>query len=100
MYCCTWNLSIEIENDIISVILLQCLDVAKEIDTFMSDKASIIISQSMQGLTKGMEAIVEVRRAFVLIVTVKKTETMCMPPPRTPRIMVRVDATGRIYKEV
>ena len=30
----------------------------------------------------------------------KKTETMCMPPPRTPRTMVRIEATGQIYKQV
>ena len=29
-----------------------------------------------------MEVIVEVCRSFVLTVSVKKTETMCMPPPR------------------
>ena len=30
----------------------------------------------------------------------KKTETMCMPPPRTPRTMVQVEATGQIYNKV
>ena len=30
----------------------------------------------------------------------KKTETMCMPPPRTPRTMVRIEAAGQIYKQV
>ena len=30
----------------------------------------------------------------------KKTEAMCMPPPRTPRTMVRVKAAGKIYKQV
>ena len=30
----------------------------------------------------------------------KNTETMCMPPPRTPRTMVRVEAVGQIYKQV
>ena len=47
-----------------------------------------------------MEVIVEVCRAFVLTVSVKKTETMCMPPPRTPRTMVRIEAAGQIYKQV
>ena len=30
----------------------------------------------------------------------KKTETMCMPPPHTPRTMVRIEAAGQIYKQV
>ena len=47
-----------------------------------------------------MEVIVEVCRAFALTVSAKKTETMCMPPPRTPRTMVRVEAAGQIYKQV
>ena len=44
-----------------------------------------------------MEVIVEVCRAFALTVSVKKTNTMFMPPPRT---MVRVEAAGQIYKRV
>ena len=41
-------------------------------------------SRSPQGLAKTMEVIVEVCRAFALLtVSAKKTETMCMPPPRT-----------------
>ena len=47
-----------------------------------------IVSRSPQGLAKMMEVIVEVCRAFALTVSAKKTETMCMPPPRTPRTMV------------
>ena len=47
-----------------------------------------------------MEVIVEVCRAFALTVSAKKTKTMCMPPPRTPRTMVRVKAVGDIYKQV
>ena len=47
-----------------------------------------IVSRSPQGLAKMMGVIVEVCRAFALTVSVKKTETMCMPPPRTPRTMV------------
>ena len=27
-------------------------------------------------------------------------KTMCMPPPRTPRTMVRIEAAGKIYKQV
>ena len=47
-----------------------------------------------------MEVIVEGCRAFALTVSAKKTETMCMPPPRTPRTMVRVEAAGQTYKQV
>ena len=60
-----------------------------------------IISRSSQGLAKIMEVIVEVCRAFTLLaVSVKKTETMCMPPPRTPWTTVIVEAAGQIYKQV
>ena len=59
-----------------------------------------IVSRSPQGLAKMMEVIVEVCRAFALTVSVKETETKCMPPPRTPRTMVRVEAVGQIYKQV
>ena len=47
-----------------------------------------------------MEVVVEVCRAFALIVSAKKTETMCMPLPRTPRTMVQVEAAGKTYKQV
>ena len=57
-----------------------------------------IVSRSPQGLAKMMEVIVEVCRAFVLTVSVKKTEFMCMPPPRTPRTMVQIEAAGQSYK--
>ena len=59
-----------------------------------------IVSRSPQGLAKMMEVIVEVCRAFALAVSAKKTETMCMPPPRTPRTMVPIEAAGQIYKQV
>ena len=59
-----------------------------------------IVSRTPQGLAKMLEVIVEVCRAFALIVSAKKTETMCMPPPRTPRTMVQVEATGQTYKQV
>ena len=42
-----------------------------------------IVSRSPQWLAKMMEATVEVCRVFALTVSVKKTENMCMPPPRT-----------------
>ena len=46
-----------------------------------------------------MEVIIEVCRAFALTVSSKKTETMCMPTPRTPRTMMRVEAAGQISKQ-
>ena len=58
-----------------------------------------IVSRSPQGLAK-MEVIVEVCRAFALTVSAKKTTTMCIPPPRTPRTMVQVEAAGQTYKQV
>ena len=57
-----------------------------------------ILSRSPQGLANMMEVIVEVYRAFALTVSAKKVETMGIPPPRTPRTMVRVEAAGQIYK--
>ena len=47
-----------------------------------------------------MEVIVEVCRAFALPVSIKKTWTMYMPPPRKPRTMVQVKAAGQTYKQV
>ena len=47
-----------------------------------------------------MEVIVEACRAFALTVSVKKTDTICMSPPRTPRTMVQVKAPGQTYKQV
>ena len=59
-----------------------------------------IVSRSSQGLAKVMEVTVEVCRAFAVIVSAKKTKTMCMPPPRTSRTMVRIEAAGQTYKQV
>ena len=59
-----------------------------------------IVSRWLQGLAKMMEVIVEVCRAFALTVPEKKTETMYMPPPRTPRTIVQVEAAGQTYKQV
>ena len=59
-----------------------------------------IVSRSPQGLANMMEFTVEVCRAFALTVSAKKTKTMCMPPPRTPRTMVQVEAAGQTYKKV
>ena len=64
-----------------------------------ADNASIV-SRSPQGLAKMMEVIVEVCRAFALTVSANKTDIMCIPPPRTPRTMVHVEATGQTYKQV
>ena len=47
-----------------------------------------------------MEVIVDIFRAFTLTVSAKKTETMYMPLPRTPRTMVRVQAAGQIFRQV
>ena len=58
-----------------------------------------IVSRSPQGLAKMMEVIVEVCLAFALTVSAK-TETMCMPPPRTPRTMVQIEAARQTYKRV
>ena len=66
----------------------------------LSADDACIVSRSPQGLAKMMEVILDVCRAFVLTVSVEKAETMCMPPPRTPRTMVRIKAAGQIYKQV
>ena len=47
-----------------------------------------------------MEVIVEVCRTFALTVSAKETETMCMPPSRPPRTVVRVETAGQIYKQL
>ena len=54
-----------------------------------------IVSRSSRGLAKMMEVIVEVCQAFALTVSAMETEIMCMPPPRTPRTMVQVEASGQ-----
>ena len=59
-----------------------------------------IVSRSPQGLAKTMEVIAKVCRAFALTVSAKKTETMCMPPPRTTGTMVQIEAAGQTYKNV
>ena len=52
-----------------------------------ADDACIVLRLS-QGLAKMVEVIVEVRQVFTLIVSKKKTKTMCIPPPRIPRTVV------------
>ena len=63
-----------------------------------ADGACIVL-RSPTGVAKIMEAIVEVCRALALTVSAKKTETICTPPPRTPRTMVRIEAAEQIYKQ-
>ena len=58
-----------------------------------------IVSRSPQELAKMMEVIVEVCRASALTVSAK-TETMCMPLPRTSRTMMQIEADGQTYKQV
>ena len=59
-----------------------------------------IVSRSPQELAKRIEVIVEVCRAFVLTVSVKTIETRCMPPPRTPQTMMRVEAAVQQMKSL
>ena len=47
-----------------------------------------------------IEVVAEVCQAFALTISEKKKQTMCLPPPRTPRTMMRVDAAGPIDKQV
>ena len=68
-------------------------------DMLYADGACIV-SRSPQGLAKMMKGIAKVCRAFASTVSAKKTETMCMPPPRTPRTMVQAEAAGQTYKQV
>ena len=58
------------------------------------------VARSPQGLAKMMEVIVKVCRAFALTLSAKKTETMCIPPPRTPRTMVQVEAAGKTCRQM
>ena len=58
------------------------------------------VLRSLQRLAKMMKVIVEICLAFALTVSANKTETMCMPPPRTPRTMVQVEAAGQAFKQV
>ena len=59
-----------------------------------------IVLRSPQELAKRIEIIVEACRVFVLTVSVRTIETRCMPPPRTPQTMVRVETAVQIYKQV
>ena len=59
-----------------------------------------IVSRLPQGLANIMEIIVEICRVFALTVSARKTEIMCMFPPRKLRTMLRVKVAGQIYKQV
>ena len=59
-----------------------------------------IVSRSPQGLASVMEVVVAMCQVFALTVSAKNTETMCMPPPRTPRTMVQIEAVGQRYKQM
>ena len=65
--------------------------------TLYADDACIV---SRSPLDEMMEVIVEVCRALALTVSTKKTDTMCMAPPRTPQTMVQIKAAGQTYKQV
>ena len=67
-------------------------DVRRAVWGMLYADGACIVSRSPQGLAKMMEVIVEVCREFALNVLAKKTETMCMSPPRTPRTMVRIES--------
>ena len=58
------------------------------------------VSFSRRGPAKMMEGIEKARRAFVLTVSEKKTDTACMPPLRSPRTMTGVKRPAESYKHV
>ena len=47
-----------------------------------------------------MEVIVEVCQIVDQIVSEKKADPMCMPPPRTPWIMMKIEVVWQAYKQV
>ena len=59
-----------------------------------------IVSRSPQGRVEIMGLIAEVYGAFALTVSAKKTDIISMPPPRSTRMMVQVEAVGQMYKQV
>ena len=63
-------------------------------DMLYADDACIVL-RSPQGLVKIIKVIVKVCRAFALTVAVKKIETMCIPPSRTPWTMVQAKRSGK-----
>ena len=58
-----------------------------------------VVSRSPKGLAEMMHVVVKVCGAFGLTVSEKKTETMCMPPPRTSTATVEVEAAGQRYRQ-
>ena len=65
------------------------------LSTMLDADDACIVSRSPRGLAKIMEVIMEVCRPFALTASVEKTELVCMPPPRTPRAMMRFEAAGQ-----
>ena len=53
-----------------------------------------------RGSLKMTEVIAEICRVFALTVREKKTETLCMHPPRAPRTMMSTEAAGQTCKQV
>ena len=59
-----------------------------------------IVSRSPSGLGRMMAVFVEeVFGAFGLTISESKTETMCMPIPRTPATKIVFNATGQQYRQ-
>ena len=58
-----------------------------------------IVSRSLHGLAKMMAIVVHVCHTFVLTVSEKQTETMCMPASHTPTTTMEVKATWQRYKQ-
>ena len=58
-----------------------------------------ILSRSPRGLGRMMAVFVEVFGAFGLTISESKTETMCMPIPRTPATKIVFNATGQQYHQ-
>ena len=58
-----------------------------------------IMSRSPRGLGRMMAVFVEVFGAIGLAISESKTETMCMPIPRTPATKIVFNATGQQYRQ-
>ena len=58
-----------------------------------------IVSRSPCGLGRTMAVYVDVFSTFRLTISESKTETMCMPIPRTPALKIVFNATGQQYRQ-
>ena len=58
-----------------------------------------IVSRSPRGLGRMMAVLVEVVGMFGLTISERKTETMCVPIPRTPATKIVFNATGQQYRQ-